>query len=44
MFINSNINLKEFAKSQKTIIQANLQNSEFQLKDLVEASNMSRSK
>lgn len=44
MFINSNINLKEFTKSQKSIIQANLQNSEFQLKDLVEASNMSRSK
>lgn len=44
MFINSTTNNKEFAKSEKAKIMANLQNSEFQLKDLVDASNMSRSK
>lgn len=44
MFINSTTTDKEFAKNEKARLLANLHNSEFQLKDLVDASNMSRSK
>ena len=44
MFINGPVNIKEFVKSEKAKIVANLHNADFQLKDLIEASNMSRSR